>query len=207
MDIDKITLAAELAQLCLVPELITDIDSQLIEAVHFKKFKETLDENLHLLFDLLQQNETILFSSTKESQIFRRNFILLLCEQSAQNALYKTDETILQQNITHLLDKWFSNVIKDKCILELVLQHYRTFIKVDVWKKNIGAVFGFHSFCQMYYKSINDLHLNETFFVLATGTLLLEHYEPNYKDLGIDFYLILLKFSVRHVLYLIKTIS
>lgn len=196
---EKISLATELIQLCLVPELITDIDTQQIEPAHFKEFKAILNENLHLLFDLLQQYETVLFEKTIETQVFRKHFVLLLCEQSAQNVPYKTDQLILQQNVTHLTDKWFGKVINEKCIFELVLQHYKTLIKVDVWKKNIGTICGFHRFCQLNYKSNNELHMNEVFFVLATGTLLLEHYEPMYKQMGIDLYNILMTFSVRHI--------
>lgn len=192
----KISLASELCQLCLVPELIADIDAQQIESAHFREFKEILDNNLHLLFDLLQQYETILFDNSTETRVFRKHFVLLLCEQSAQNVPYKTGQVILQQNITHLVDKWFTKAVNDKCIFELVLQHYKTLLKVDVWKKNIGSVFGFHTFCQIYFKS-NDLHMSEIFFVLATGTLLLEHYEPMYKELGIDIYLVLLMSSVK----------
>lgn len=198
MDIDKITLATELTELCLVPELITDIDAQQVESAHFKEFKKILDDNLHLLFDLFQQYESVLLDKTTETRIFRKNFVLLLCEQSARNVPYKTDQLILQQNVSHLIDKWFTMMISDKYIFDLVLQHYKKTIKVDVWKKHIGAIYGFHRFCLMYYNSNNDLHMNEVFFVLATGTLLLEHNEPKYKELGIDIYLVLLTSTVSH---------
>lgn len=199
MDSDKISLATELIRLCLVPELITDIDTQQIEPAHFNEFKRILDENLHLLFDLLQQYESVLFDKTTETQDFRKQFVLLLCEQSVPDAPYKTDQLMLQQNVTYLAEKWFRKLIDEKCILEMVLQHYKTLIKVDVWKRNIGAIFGFHRFCQLNYKSNNELlQMNEVFFVLATGTLLLEHYEPDYKRMGIDLYNILMTFSVRH---------
>lgn len=196
---DKISLATELVQLCLVPELTTDIDTQQIEPAHFVEFKRILDENLHLLFDLIQQCESVLFDETTDTQVFRKHFILLLCEQSADNVPFKSEQLILQQNVKHLIDKWFRKILNEKCIFELVLQHYKTLLKVNVWKKNIGAIFGFHRFCQLNYKSSNDLHMNEMFFVLATGTLLLEHYEPMYKQLGIDLYNILLSFSVRQI--------
>ncbi|KAG4074300.1 hypothetical protein HA402_008709 [Bradysia odoriphaga] len=196
MDTDKISLASELIQLCLVPELITDIDTQQIEAAHFKQFKQILDENLHLLFDLIQQYENDLFEKTAATQTFRKGLVILLCEQSADNVPFKTDQVMLQQNITNLTNKWLRVVVDERC-LELVLQHYKALIKVDVWKKNIGAIFGFHRFCELYYRSTNLLQMSEVFFVLATGTLLLEHYEPKYKQLGIDLYNILLAFSVR----------
>lgn len=197
MDIDKISLAIELIQMCLVPELITDIDTQQIESAHFKEFKKILDENLHILFDLLHQYESVLFDKTIETQDFRKNLIILLCEQSAENVPYKTEQLILQQNVIHLIDKWFRKIMSENCIFELVLQYYKKSIKVDVWKKNVGAIFGFHRFCQINYDSNNKLHTNEAFFVLATGTLLSEHYEPMYKQMGIDFYNILMSFSVR----------
>lgn len=196
MDIDKISLATELIQMCLVPELTTDIDTQQVESAHFNEFKQNLDINLHLLFDLLQQFDSVIFEQTIETQVFRKNLILLLCEQSAQNVPYKTEQLILQQNITHLIDKWFRKTVSEKCIFELVLQYYKKLIRVDVWKKNIGAIFGFHRFCQINYETNNKLQPNEVFFVLATGTLLLEHYEPKNKEMGIDLYNILMMFSV-----------
>lgn len=196
MNIDKISLATELIQLCLVPELTTDIDTQQIESAHFNEFRQNLDTNLHLLFDLLQQFDSVLFDQTTETQDFRKNLIVLLCEQSAYNVPYKTEQLILQQNITHLINKWFRKILCEKCIFELVLQYYKKLIRVDVWKKNIGAIFGFHRFCQINYETNNKLLPNEVFFVLATGTLLLEHYEPKYKEIGIDFYNILMTFSV-----------
>ncbi|XP_037030248.1 uncharacterized protein LOC119070059 isoform X2 [Bradysia coprophila] len=173
MDTDKISLANKLIQLSLVPELITDIDTQQIEAAHFEQFKEILDEKLNLLFDLIQLYENDLFEKTAATQIF----------------------LMLQQNITNLTEKWFRVVVDERCLLELVLQHYKALIKVNVWKKNIGAIFGFHRFCQLYYRSTSLLQMSEVFFVLATGTLLLEHYEPKYKQLGIDLYNILMAFS------------
>lgn len=194
---DKISLATELIQLCLVPELVTDIETQQIEPAHFVEFKRILDENLHLLFDLVQQCESVLFEKITETEAFRKHFVLLLCEQSAENVPYKTDQLMLQQNVAHLTDKWFRTVMDEKCIVEAVLQHYKTLIKVDVWKKNIGAIFGFHRFCQLNYNSNNVLRLSELFFVLASGTLLLEHYEPQYKQMGIDLYNILMTLSVR----------
>ncbi|KAJ6633399.1 hypothetical protein Bhyg_16816, partial [Pseudolycoriella hygida] len=195
MDSEKVSLAIELLQLCLLPELITDIDSQLVEPEHFKEFKRHLDENLHLLFDLLQQHEECLFVNATETQTFRKYFVLMLCEQSAENALHRTDDLMVQQNIAHLIEKWFRKIVSEKSVLELVLQHYKMCIKVDVWKKNIGAIFGFHRFCQLNYKSNNELKITEIFFVLATGTLLSEHYEPQYKQLGIDLFNIMMTFS------------
>ncbi len=197
MDQDKISLATELIQQCHVPELITDIDTYQIDAAHFKEFKRILDENLHLLFDLLQQCEGVLSEKIIDTETLRVHFVILLCEQSADNVPFKTNQSILQQNIKHLTDKWFRRIMNEKCIFELVLRHYKTLIKVDVWKKNIGAVFGFHRFCQLNYKSDNMLQMNDIFFVLATGTLLLEHYEPVYKEMGIDLFNILMTFSVR----------
>lgn len=201
MDTNKISLASELTQLCQIPELITDIDAQQIEDAHFIEFKKVLDENLHLLFDLIQQHESVLFAKTTETEIFRKGFVILLCEQSADNVPYKTDQLVLQQNVSHLTGKWFQCILNDKNIFALVLQHYKTLIKVDLWKRNIGAIFGFHRFCQLYYSSASVLQMNDAFFVLATGTLLLEHYEPTYKELGIDLYSILMTFSVRLLLF------
>lgn len=197
MDTDKISLATELIQLCLVPELITDIDTQQIEAAHFKQFKQILDTNLHLLFDLIQQHESDLFEKTTATRAFRKDLVILLCEQSAENVPFKTDQVMLQQNVAHLTGKWFREIVNERSVFELVLQHYKGLIKVDVWKKNIGAVYGFHRFCELYYKSTSLLQMSEVFFVLATGTLLLEHYEPTYKQLGIDLYNTLMTFSVR----------
>lgn len=196
MDSEKISLASELVQQCLVPELITDIDAQQIDATHFEGFKKILDENLHILFDLVQQYESVVFEKTTETEIFRKTFLILLCEQSAENVPYKSDQLMLQQNVAHLIDKWFRNIINDKCIFELVLLYYKSLIKADVWKRNIGAIHGFHRFCQLNYNANNLLHTAEVFFVLATGTLLLEHYEPVYKEMGIDLYNILITFSV-----------
>lgn len=196
MDTDKLSLATELIQLCLVPELITDIDTQQIEAAHFKQFKQILDENLHLLFDLIQQYENELFEKTSATQSFRKGLVILLCEQSADNVPFKTDQVMLQQNVVHLTGKWLREILDDRCVLELALQHYKALIKVDVWKKNVGAVFGFHRFCELHYKSTNLMEMSEVFFVLATGTLLLEHYEPTYKQMGIDLFNILMTFSV-----------
>lgn len=141
-------LATELVTNCHLPELTIDIDSQPFERAHFQKFNDLLNTNLHLLLDLIQINGEILFEHSKETINFQTNLILLLCEQTKKTD-FQTDQIILQQNIHNLQSRYFQKILLNNTILKNIFDEYKTKIKLDRWKRNIGAVYGLSVFCEV----------------------------------------------------------
>lgn len=150
MNEDIIKVATSQTKGCLVPELNRDMSVEQISVDHFKSFKVTLNMSLHLLFDLIQQNENVLFEIKKETESFQINFLLLLCEQTASNTLFQTDEIILLQNFNSLLIKHLKKLLESNSIKDKILNYYKSKLKIDLWKRNIGAIHGFSRFCQVY---------------------------------------------------------
>lgn len=147
-------LATELATNCHLPELTVDFDSQPFERAHFQKFNELLNSNLHLLLDLIQYNGEILFEISTETIDFQTNLILLLCEQMKMTD-FQTDQKILQQNIHDLQSRYFQKLLLSQTILKRIFDGYKSKIRVDKWKRNIGAVYGLSAFCEVNLVILN----------------------------------------------------
>lgn len=144
-----ISLATELISECHLPELKVDIDSQPFERAHFQIFHEKLNANLNLLFDLIQSTKSILFKQSKNTIEFQTKLILLICEQMNETD-FQTDQILLRQNIIALQKQHFETLLSNKELLKEVFSVYKSKIKVAFWKRNIGAVYGFAKFCEVY---------------------------------------------------------
>lgn len=162
---DKIKLCTELIQQCLVAKLNQDIGVNQIDSNQFNTYRNILNGNLHLVFDLLHQNKELLLINDNEdyTELLRplqMNLVLMLCEQTAVNTVYQTDQMVLRQTLEQLMKEHFMEMLRNEQIFLDVLNHYKSLIKVNEWKRYIGAVFGFSQFCnvkwlfyQFYIKS------------------------------------------------------
>lgn len=156
MDIDdeKISLAAEFTKQCLLPELDREIGNEQLERADFNLYVYGVEQNLRLLFDIITKNADLLFTKISETEPFRKHLVLLLNEQTGDRAApFQTlDKTILA-HAHSLVMRYYSNLLSDRTIYGAVLDHYKSKLKSDNWKKNIGAVYGYERFCEVLYHS------------------------------------------------------
>lgn len=146
----KITLAAQFTKQCLLPELDRDIGDQPLEREDFSMYVYGLEQNLRLLFDIIAKNTDALFARTAETEEFRLNFVLLLNEQTGgRNAPFQTLDKSLINQLQSLIRQYYSDVLRDRCIVYGVLDYYKSKVTDRNWKKCIGAVHGYERFCEV----------------------------------------------------------
>lgn len=167
MDIDdeKISLAAEFTKQCLLPELDREIGNEQLERADFNLYVYGLEQNLRLLFGIISKNGDILFKKISETEPFRVHLVLLLNEQSgSRTAPFQTIDRTLLAYANSLILQYYSDLLSDKKIYCAVLDHYKTKLKIDLWKKNIGAVYGYERFCEV----IAQLVLARKFYFIGS---------------------------------------
>lgn len=148
-DKNIINLATELVSKCHLPELEVDIDTRPFERADFQTFNEILNANLNHLFDLIQTQKTVLFMQSTDTIEFQTKLILLICEQMNETD-FQSDQILLRQNIFSLQKQYFFKLLSNNDLIKEVLVMYKSKIKINIWKQNIGAVHGFAKFCQVF---------------------------------------------------------
>lgn len=200
MDInhEKLTLAADFTKQCLLPEFDQEIGNQQIDRDDFKLFVYGLNQNLRLLFDIINKNRDLLFKKIDETKPFRIAFVLLLCEQTSDGDVpFQTDDKSLLDYLCGLVRKHLHEVLDDKKIYDGVLDTYKSKLRTNIWKKNLGAVYGYERFCQARYSHPKSrLSAADGLFMLSVGMILVEYFEPLYKHIGIKLFGVLLNFGV-----------
>lgn len=148
--IEKIELAGEFTKQCLLPELERDIGDAPLEREDFSLYVYGLEQNLRLLYDIVTKNADILFVQSLETEPFRINFILLLSEQSGcRRAPFKTEDKTLLAHLQSIVRQRYISILDDDIIFTSVLDKYKSKLRSNTWKKNIGAVYGYERFCEV----------------------------------------------------------
>lgn len=145
----------EITKMCLLPELKDKFTSQYLDldSNQFNEFRYELDENLKALFHLLQQNDEILSNQSrdqsKETLEFRKFFVILCCEQTTECKLYQTKNENFIKHLIKFSENFFEKLAVRSEVLDEAFKYYKEKLITDVWKKNIGAVYGFSRFCEV----------------------------------------------------------
>ncbi|CAO1422653.1 unnamed protein product [Diamesa serratosioi] len=180
---------------CLLPKLINSLDAKPMQYEDFDTFRLVLNDNLHLLLDLLHQHEDVLLKEQAfDSRLtnFRVNLVLLICEQTSTNPFFQTDQEIVLKPLENVLEKYFT-IIEDQ-ILEKVLSIYKEQLIKSTWKRHLGSVYGFLIFCKnVLTKKSKIVDSDKVMFILSVGSILLSHYEPCYKTIGLKLFHLLLE--------------
>lgn len=132
---------------CLLPELQTDIGTDFLDEKHFEGFRHQLNDNLHAIFDLLHEWDT---SDLLQALPVRLHLTLVYSEQTAKNAVYQTDQTVLMQCLEALrprLEKWLA----DQQLWDETLGWYKKRVTAGEWKRNIGASHGLARMCEVIF--------------------------------------------------------
>lgn len=152
LDEEKLSMTIELAKHCLLPELDREIGNEPLQREDFGIFVHGLEKNLMLLFDVISKNEHSLLQRNDETLEFRVNLILLLAEQKrTNNAVYQTIDPSIQKNINLLVQKYFNKKFIDGEVYKICLDHYKTRLVSEKWKRNIAAAFGYYNFIEVIY--------------------------------------------------------
>lgn len=143
----------EIIKMCLLPELKDKFTSQYLDldSSHFNEFRFELDENLKALFHLInyQQNDEIFTNQTKETLEFRTFFVILCCEQTTECTLYQTKNENYVKHLSKFSENCFEKLAVRREVLDEAFKYYKEKLIKDVWKRNIGAVYGFSRFCEV----------------------------------------------------------
>lgn len=177
-------------QACQLPPLQFDFDSQPIGKQDFNDFHVVLDDQLHLLLDILYQNGNLLKDQDYDNQgvKLKSEFVIVACEQIEEpNEFFQTDQSILVSSLSSLLTDNFADfhnhVIRD------VIDYYKKQLHNDVWKRNFGSVFGFSKFCELLStqrKSFFDSDF--IMFTLSVGSKLISLVDPLFRTIGLKLY-------------------
>lgn len=181
--------AIDAARSCLLSPLTRDLDTQPIARQDFDEFRIALDDQLHLLLDILYQNGHLLRDQAFDSQLtqLRMNLLLLVCEQTEPNPFFQTDQKILVASLEKILSD--NLVYFDDVVLRKVVETYKEGLKKDSWKKQLGIVHGFPKFCNIVMESRPGfVDADLVMFMLSVGSNLVSHYEPHYKTIGLKIY-------------------
>ena len=193
--------ALNVSSACLLPALREDCDAKPISPTDFNEFRMMLNDQLHLLLDILYHNENLLKSEAFDNQLvlLRVNIFLITCEQTEPNQFFQTDQKILIDSLARLAEdnlKHFNDAVTKK-----VIQVYKDGLQKDCWKKQFGLIHGFPKFCEIMLKekpeSFNaDIYL----FILSVGSNLVLHYDPNFKTIGLKIYRTMLEHGDKNLL-------
>ncbi|XP_067616574.1 uncharacterized protein [Eurosta solidaginis] len=183
----------ELINACFVSQLKEDVDEVTPERENFDGYRKALEMQLPLLFDLLQQNKNSIFEcKDQEGNEILANLLVLLCEISAPNTVYRTANESLQRNVKRILKE---QMPVDKIAIKfLVLSLYQEKIGKTAWKKQIGALHGFLQFLheQFSKKALPKQWIN---FCLSVSLTVRDSHEPFCKRIGILLFNLILNSS------------
>jgi hypothetical protein len=174
---------------CLLPPLTLDLDTQPIARQDFDDFRVALDDQLHLLLDILYQNGNLLRDKAYDNQLveLRINLLILTCEQTEPNPFFQTDQKILVTSLGKIIDENLGSF--DDVVIEKVVEKYKESLKKDSWKKQLGMIHSFPKFCEIVMKHKSQFVNGDlVIFMLSIGSNLVSHYEPYYKTIGLKIY-------------------
>ena len=174
---------------CLLPPLTRNMDTQPIAKQDFNEFRIALDDQLHLLLDILYQNGDLLQVQAFDNQLtqLRSSLLLLVCEQTEPNTFFQTDQKILIASLEKILSDNLVNF--DDLVLRNVVETYKELLKKDSWKRQLGTVHGFPKFCEIVMGNRPGfVNADLIMFMLSVGSNLISHYEPHYKTIGLKIY-------------------
>lgn len=192
-DLRLIERTLNVIEACLLPPLEFDIDSQPIGKQDFNDFRVILDDQLHLLLDILYQNGNLLRDQDyyNQSSKLKSEFVILACEQTEPNEFFQTDQQILISSLQSLLEENFSNFHVN--VIKNVIDHFKKQFQNDVWKKHFGSVFGFARFCELLSEKRNSLVDNDfIIFTLSVGSKLISLIDPMFRTVGLKIYKIIM---------------
>lgn len=155
----------------------------------FNEFRMMLDDQLHLLLDILYQNRNLLRDAAFDNQLvqLRVNLVLLASEQIEPNEFFQTEQKILVTS----LDKLMADNLQhfDETVMGKVIQSYKVGLSKASWKKQFGMFHGFPKFCEVLLKEkAETVDCDLVMFILSVGSNLVAHYEPRYKTIGFKIY-------------------
>lgn len=183
----------KIIETCIVPSLEFDFDTQPIGNKDFKLFRTALDDQLHLLLDILYQNGNLLRDQDFDNQgiELKCNFILLACEQTEMNELFQSEQKILVSTINKLLIDNFKNFPAN--VIKSTIDKFKEKLSKNSWKRSLGSIFGFVRFCEILSdERCEDFNDDLIIFALSVGSNLISVIDPKYRTLGLKIYRILL---------------
>lgn len=181
--------ALKTASTCLMSPLLVDFDRSPIGREDFQEFRLMLDDQLHLLLDILYQNRTLLIEQAHDNKLtqLRVDIVLLTCEQTESNPYFQTDQNILISSLKKLLDDNLSHF--DSLVTQKLIETYKESLKKDSWKKQLGKVHGFPKFCQIMLQHRQEaVDSDLLLFMLSVGSNLVCHQDPHFKTIGLKIY-------------------
>ncbi|XP_063706949.1 uncharacterized protein LOC134835884 isoform X2 [Culicoides brevitarsis] len=188
--------ATKIAGSCILPSLKVKLGEQFIDETVFLEFKPILQTNLHILLDIFHSNQHELLTIDINTLQFRKNFIIVLCEQSTQyNIVFQDKDTDIEYTINNLFRNHVNKLCnEDEKLLQKIFEYYQSTLKKENWKYNIGALNSFPIFVNELYgtKSKVILDFEIANFILASGLNFIDHFEPKIQIVGIKLFNILL---------------
>lgn len=184
-----------LTRSCLYPEQSNDIGTDAPDDAATAAFRRHLGQRLHQLCDTLHLTADVDQLPVET----RAHLILLYCEQTAKFAAFRTDEPMLQQTIDtwrlHHIDRWLQADNDDRLALNTaVLAWHKERVTVARWRRQPGAVQGLARYACVCYPAVSArLPLDDALFLLAAGSLAMEHFEHTYKELALDMFVVVLR--------------
>lgn len=139
----------ELLDKCLLPELQIEIGSDLLDASHFDGFRQIFDRN----FRQIISESNAIFTGHDDDHI--RRLLLILCEQSEQRVssyIYQSHADDIRQGIQRLLHESYNLDLWTKTeMIDHLIAWYRQRITSKKWLRQLGAIHGFVTFCQVIF--------------------------------------------------------
>ncbi|KAH8232429.1 hypothetical protein KR032_006420, partial [Drosophila birchii] len=183
----------EVVQFYMLPELKEDLDSVPLAASQFEDYHSLLVQDLPKLYDLVQE---FLQKSDEAGHVeLRVKLLLLLCELTATPTIYqlKGGHANLLRNANELANKlslsWWKSTDDE------ILKYYGKNLHKDCWKRQLGAVHGFARYLELRYTDKSRMSTQMLAFALSVGLNVRECFDPAYKQLGVQIFAVMLKFS------------
>ncbi|XP_017034201.1 uncharacterized protein [Drosophila kikkawai] len=183
----------ELVQFYMLPELKEDLDSVPLAASQFESYHSLLIQDLPKLYDLVQ--EFLQKSGGAGHEELKVKLLLLLCELTAAPTIYqlKDGPENLLRNANELANKLSSSWWKSTDAQ--MLKYYEQKLHKDSWKRQLGAVHGFARYLELRYTDKSRMSTQMLAFALSVGLNVRECYDSAYKQLGVQIFSVMLKFS------------
>ncbi|XP_028899019.2 uncharacterized protein LOC105216768 isoform X2 [Zeugodacus cucurbitae] len=179
----------ELVSSCFLPALKEDLDNVPLNSEHFGSYRQALEIQLPVLYDLLQQNRHWIFSrEVQESYELFANVIILLSEINAVPTVYRLSNENIQRNAHNILQEHAPINIAD--VEQIVFEYYQNKLIKDVWKKQLGSLHGFVRYLEYSSGTLPKRWVN---FCLSVGLTVRESHEPTCKRIGIVIFALILK--------------
>ncbi|XP_017489092.1 PREDICTED: uncharacterized protein LOC108377345 [Rhagoletis zephyria] len=172
-----------LSDSCFVPVLKQDLDDVPLQSDHFNEYRNVLELQLPILYDLLQQKQEWIFGSDEpEACETLANLLVLLCEVTAQNTIYGLSHESIERNGNRVLRE---HIPLQRMVVErIIFEFYQKKLRKDVWKRQLGSIHGFLRFLQLQYSG-QMLPKQWVHFCLSVGLTVRESHDPTCKKIGV----------------------